>query len=76
MSSVIESSKETACFSEPGELTDAQGFTYWDAGSHRGQMGLGCPGATERRVFLSGPGAYNPDFAKEIWKAYAATFKK
>jgi len=62
----------SACFA----LTRAEGFTYWDSGTHRGQMGLGCPGATERRVFLWGPGTDNADFAKEIWNAYAETLKK
>lgn len=62
----------SACFA----LTRAEGFTYWDSGTHRGQMGLGCPGTTERRVFLWGQGTDNADFAKEIWNAYAETLKK
>jgi len=62
----------SACFA----LTQAEGFTYWDSGTHCGQMGLGCPGATERRVFLWGPGTENADFAKEIWNAYAETIKR
>ncbi|MDD4270800.1 MAG: glycoside hydrolase [Thermoguttaceae bacterium] len=62
----------SACFA----LTQAEGFTYWDSGTHRGQIGLGCPGTTERRVFLWGPGTDNADFAKEAWKAYAETLKK
>ncbi len=62
----------SACFA----LTRAEGFTYWDSGTHRGQMGLGCPGTTERRVFLWGQGTDNADFAKEIWKAYAETLKR
>ncbi len=62
----------SACFA----LTRAEGFTYWDSGTHRGQMGLGCPGATERRVFLWGQGTDNADFAKEIWNAYAETLTK
>ena len=62
----------SACFA----LTPAAGFTYWDSGPHRGQIGLGSPGTTERRVFLWGPGTDNADFAKEIWKAYAETLAK
>ena len=62
----------SACFA----LTRAEGFTYWDSGTYRGQMGLGCPGRTERRVFLWGPGTDNADFAKEIWEAYAETVKR
>ncbi len=62
----------SACFA----LTPAAGFTYWDSGTHRGQMGLGCPGPTERRVFLWGQGTDSADFAKEIWNAYAATIKR
>lgn len=62
----------SACFA----LTHAEGFTYWDSGTHRGQMGLGCPGTTERRVFLWGQGTDNADFANEIWKAYAETLAK
>ena len=62
----------SACFA----LTPAEGFTWWDSGAHRGQVGLGSPGTTERRVFLWGPGTDNADFAKETWKAYAKTFKK
>jgi hypothetical protein len=62
----------SACFA----LTRAEGFTYWDSGTHRGQMGLGCPGTTERRVFLWGPGTDNADFAKEIWKAYQETLTR
>jgi len=62
----------SACFA----LTPAGGFTYWDSGTHRGQMGLGCPGTTERRVFLWGQGTDSTDFAKEIWKAYAETLAK
>ncbi len=62
----------SACFA----LTPARGFTYWDSGTHRGQMGLGCPGATERRVFLWGPGTDNADFAKAIWRAYAETLER
>ena len=62
----------SACFA----LTPAAGFTYWDSGTHRGQIGLGSPGTTERRVFLWGPGTDNADFAKEIWKAYAETLEK
>ena len=62
----------SACFA----LTPAAGFTYWDSGAYRGQMGLGCPGATERRVFLWGQGTDNAEFAKETWKAYAETLEK
>ena len=62
----------SACFA----LTRAEGFTYWDSGSHRGQIGLGCPGTTERRVFLWGSGTDNADFATEIWTAYAETLEK
>jgi hypothetical protein len=62
----------SACFA----LTRAEGFTYWDSGTHRGQMGLGCPGTTERRVFLWGPGTENADFAEKIWSAYAETLEK
>lgn len=62
----------SACFA----LTPAEGFTYWDSGTHRGQMGLGCPGTTERRVFLWGPGTENAEFAEKIWSAYAETLKK
>jgi len=61
----------SACFA----LTRAAGFTYWDSGTHRGQIGLGCPGTTERRVFLWGQGTDNADFAKEIWTAYEETLK-
>ena len=59
----------SACFA----LTHAEGFTYWDSGTHRGQIGLGCPGTVERRVFLWGPGTDNADFAEEIWNAYEET---
>jgi len=62
----------SACFA----LTRAEGFTYWDSGTHRGQMGLGCPGTPERRVFLWGPGTENADFAEKIWNAYAETLEK
>ena len=62
----------SACFA----LTRAEGFTYWDSGTHRGQMGLGCPGTTERRVLLWGQGTDNADFAKEIWKAYEETLTR
>lgn len=62
----------SACFA----LTRAEGFTYWDSGTHRGQMGLGCPGTTERRVFLWGPGTDSADFAEKIWNAYAETLEK
>lgn len=62
----------SACFA----LTRAEGFTYWDSGTHRGQMGLGCPGTTERRVFFWGPGTENADFAEKIWSAYAETLEK
>lgn len=62
----------SACFA----LTRAEGFTYWDSGTHRGQMGLGCPGTTERRVFLWGPGTDSADFAEKTWKAYAETLEK
>jgi len=62
----------SACFA----LTRAEGFTYWDSGSHGGQIGLRCPGTTERRVFLWEPGTDNADFAREIWEAYAETLRK
>ncbi len=62
----------SACFA----LMRAEGFTYWDSGTHRGQMDLGCPGSTERRVFLWGQGTNNADFAKEVWQAYAETLTR
>lgn len=62
----------SACFA----LTRAEGFTYWDSGTYRGQIGLGCTGTTERRVFLWGPGTDNADFAKQIWEAYAETLER
>lgn len=61
----------SACFA----LTPATGFTYWDSGNARGQMGLGAPAATERRVYVWGPGADNPEYARELWQAYAAVRK-
>ena len=61
----------SACFA----LTRAEGFTYWDSGSYRGQIGLGCRGTTERRLFLWGQGTDNADFAKEIWTAYTENVK-
>lgn len=62
----------SACFA----LTRAEGFTSWDSGTHRGQMGLGCPGPTERRAFVWGPGTENADFAEKTWHAYAETVEK
>jgi hypothetical protein len=56
----------SACFA----LTPAAGFTYWDSGTHRGQVGLGSHGDVERRVFLWGAGSADANFAKETWKAY------
>jgi hypothetical protein len=61
----------SACFA----LTPAAGFTYWDSGSRRGQIGLGAPAETERRVYVWGQGAANADFAKQLWQAYATAQK-
>jgi hypothetical protein len=57
----------SACFA----LTPASGFTYWDSGSFRGQMGLGTSGGVERRVYVWGLGEDSADFATAIWQAYA-----
>jgi len=62
----------SACFA----LTPAQGFTYWDSGAHRGQIGLGTAGSVERRVFVWGQGADNADFAEKLWQAYSEGIKK
>jgi hypothetical protein len=61
----------SACFA----LTPAAGFTYWDSGSFRGQMGLGAPAESETRVYVWGPGAENADYAKKIWQAYSQLLK-
>lgn len=61
----------SACFA----LTPAAGFTYWDSGSARGQMGLGAPAEAERRVYVWGQGTDNPEYAKQLGQAYAAIRK-
>lgn len=62
----------SACFA----LTPAAGFTYWDSGAFRGQIGLGTALDTERRVYVWGPGTDNVDFARKLWEAYAPQVQK
>ena len=63
----------SACFA----LTPAAGFTYWDNGANRGQIGLGNPGGTERRVYVwRADGADSPDYAEQLWQAYSASVRK
>jgi hypothetical protein len=52
-------------------LSDCGGFTYWDSGSHLGQISLNHTGKdTEKRVYIWGTGATDDSFAKAAAKAY------
>jgi len=57
-------------------LSRSSGLTYWDSGSHRGQIALNhAAKLPERRVYIWGSGAENDDFAKAAAEAYAAHAK-
>ena len=62
----------SACFA----LTPAQGFTYWDSGRFRGQIGLGTASGIEHRVFVWGQGTDSGAFAEKLWQAYAEGIEK
>jgi hypothetical protein len=52
-------------------LSECSGFTYWDSGSHLGQISLNHNGnGMEKRVYLWGPGATDDSFARAAAQAY------